>query len=149
MLKRRNKKALSEIVATLITILLVIVAMGIVWVVVRDVIQKNSEQISLGKLTLDLQIERVQSNETSTAVKVKRNVGEGNITGIKFIFDDGKNTEIIEREGSLNELQEITYHFTLKNVNGSNLKKVSIAPVFQLESGQEVTGDVKDKLKIT
>ena len=145
----KNKRALSEIVATLITILLVLVAVGIIWVVVRNVIQQGSEQISLGKLTLSLKIKQVQANETNAIVKVMRNSGEGNITGIKFIFDDEENTEFIEKQGGLNELQERTYYFALTKINGSNLKKVSIAPVFRLESGKEVTGDVSDKLEIT
>ena len=55
----KDKRALSEIVATLVTILLVLVAIGIVWVVVRNVIQKGAEQISLGSLTLKMEIQKV------------------------------------------------------------------------------------------
>ena len=42
---RRGKRGLSTIVATLIIILLVLVATGIIWVVVRNDIKGNAEQI--------------------------------------------------------------------------------------------------------
>ena len=42
-----NKKGLSTVVTTLIIILLVLVAIGIVWVVIRGVIESGSEQIDV------------------------------------------------------------------------------------------------------
>ena len=44
------KRGLSKVVTTLIVILLVLVAIGIVWVVVKDVITEGSEEVSTGKL---------------------------------------------------------------------------------------------------
>ena len=51
-----QKRGLSGIVATLLIILLVIVAVGIVWVVVRNVVQEGSEQISFGRFTTNVEI---------------------------------------------------------------------------------------------
>ena len=77
MLKRNDKRGLSTIVATLLIILLTLVAVGIIWVVVRNVIQGGSEQISLGKFTLDLKISQVQRiNDSALSITLKRNVGE-------------------------------------------------------------------------
>ena len=42
-----NKRGLSDVITTLIIILLVLVAVGIIWVVVRNVVQSGSEQIDI------------------------------------------------------------------------------------------------------
>jgi len=142
---RSSKKALSTIVATLIILLLVMVAVGIVWVVVRNVIQQGAEQVSLGKLTLDMKISQVQKvNDTNVNVKVKRNSGEGDFVAISFIVDDGTNSEVVTVNGTMQQLEEKTFHLILTRVNASNIKSISIAPILQLSSGKEVTGPVKD-----
>ncbi len=43
-----TKKGLSAIVATLLIILLTIVAVGIIWVVIRNVVQSGAEQVEIG-----------------------------------------------------------------------------------------------------
>lgn len=147
-LDKRNEKGLSTIVATLLIILLTLVAVGIIWVVIRNVIQSNTEQISLGKFTLDLEIKDVLVNFTnhSLNIKIKRNAGEGEISGLDFIVEDGDNTEVVESNLSLKELEERTINLPLSSsINISKIQKVSVAPIFKLESGKEVIGDVKDE----
>ena len=51
-LSKIKKKGLSTIVITLIIILISLVAVGIIWVVVRNVIQTGTEQVALGQFTL-------------------------------------------------------------------------------------------------
>ena len=90
--KRQNsiiisKQGLSDVVTTLIIILISLVAIGLVWVVVQNVLQEGSEQVGLGEFTLDLQIKSVQiQDENVTVVVVKRNPGEGEFVGMDFIF---------------------------------------------------------------
>ena len=51
MLKKRfNSRGLSTIIATLLILLLVLIAVGIIWIIVKNVIQGGAEQISSGKL---------------------------------------------------------------------------------------------------
>jgi hypothetical protein len=148
MYKRGNKRGLSTIVATLLIILLTLVAVGLIWVVVRNVIQSGAEQVSLGKFTLDLEIKSVVANATGNSinVKIKRNPGEGDISKLEFIIEDGQSTEVVETNVSLKELEERTINLPLTSLmNKSNIQKVSVAPVFILESGKEVIGDVKDE----
>jgi hypothetical protein len=145
MLKRNDKRGLSTIVATLLIILLTLVAVGIIWVVVRNVIQGGSEQISLGKFTLDLKISQVQKiNDSALSVTLKRNAGEGDFVGISFVVEDDTGTEVVKQNVSMSELQTKTYQLYFLIINTSRLKKISIAPIFRLESGKEVNGDVKD-----
>jgi len=58
-----NKKGLSTIVTTLILILLVLVAIGIIWVVVRGILEKGSQQIDVSSKCPLIDI-RVVSNGT-------------------------------------------------------------------------------------
>jgi hypothetical protein len=142
------KKALSEVISTILIILLVLVASGIVWVVYKKCVKEGAEQVSIGKFTVSMQIKQVQINSTHAKVKVVRNSGEGEVTGIKFIFDDGDNTEVITKNTSINQLDEKTYDFIFQSINGSNVKKISIAPILKLESGKEVISNVKDEYKV-
>jgi hypothetical protein len=155
--KKRNKKrsyskGLSTIVATLLIILLTLVAVGIIWIVVRNVIQNGAEQVSLGKFTLNLEIKNVQKiSDTQLNVKLKRNAGEGEISGLEFIVDDGENSEVVKITNlSFNELEERTFNLVLvSGINLSKIQKVSVAPIFKLSSGKETVGDVKDEYIIS
>jgi hypothetical protein len=150
MLKRGGSKGLSTIVATLLIILLTLVAVGIIWIVVRNVIQNGAEQVSLGKFTLNLKIEQVQKvSDTQLNVRVKRNPGEGEIVGIDFIIEDNDNTEVVKVNYSMQELETRNFQLSLAVVNASNIKKVSVAPIFKLSSGKETVGDVKDEYIIS
>jgi hypothetical protein len=149
--KRGDIRGLSTIVATLLVIMLTLVAVGIIWVVVKDVIDTNTDQISLGKFTLDLEIKNVTVNVTNSSimVKVKRNPGEGDISGLKFVVEDDENTDVIEYNSSLAELEEKSITLAVSSdINLSKIQKVSVAPIFILESGKETIGDVKDEYEL-
>jgi len=153
MLKKRllkNQKGLSAVVTTLIVILLVLVAVGIMWVVVRNLVQEGAEGIELGKLTLDLEIKAAQiENGDVTLVVVRRNPGEGNYIGMNFIFSDGTNSEIIREDTVLQELEEQTFTFTLTEVSTDDLETISVAPIFELSSGKESVGNIADDFEVT
>jgi hypothetical protein len=123
---------------------LVLVSVGILWVVVRNVIQGNAEQVSLGKLTLDLSIERIQISGNNLSITVKRNAGKGEFVGLSFVVEDGENSEVFTEYVSMNELDVKTFTFTLNQTNPDNIKKIKIVPIFRLKSGKEFVGEVKD-----
>src|SRR3989304_5627712 len=144
-----STKGLSDVVTTLVIILISLVAIGVVWVVIQNVIQKGSEQVELGQFTLDLQIKAVQvQDENVTIVIVKRNPGEGEFVGMNFIFSDGQNSEIIRENISLQELEEKTFTFTLTTISTSALKSVSVAPIYRPSSGRETIGSVSDMFNV-
>ena len=150
MINRGKKRGLSTIVATLIIILLVLVATGILWVVVRNVVQGGSEEISLGKLTVSLKIEKAQIlNEENISVTVKREAGKGEISGLLFVIEDEGNSETVTKNLSLSEFEIRTFILTLENMNTENVKTIKVVPLFKLESGKEFIGDVKDEYVIS
>ena len=52
----KNRRGLSAIIVTLILILLSIVAVGVVWVVVNNVIERGEENINLGTTCLEIDV---------------------------------------------------------------------------------------------
>lgn len=140
-----NKKGLSTIVATLLIILLVLVAVGIVWGVVRNIITEGAEEVSLGKLTLSLEISNVKVTDTGVDVQVKRNPGAGEMSGLKFIISDGVDTVVFDEEVTLQELASKTFTLDYTGL----VKEISIAPVFTLESGKESVGNIVDVEKLS
>jgi flagellin-like protein len=49
MKKRGDKRAISPVITTLIIILLALVAIGIVWIVIKNIVSEGTEGISLGR----------------------------------------------------------------------------------------------------
>ena len=144
-----EKRGLSAIVATLIIILLTLVAVGIIWAVVRNILQSGAEEVELGQFTLDLQIKAVQVEDGDvTIVLIRRNQGQGEFVGMNFIFSDGQNSEIIRENISLQELEEKTFTFTLTTISTSALKSVSVSPIYRTSSGKETIGSISDMFDV-
>ena len=144
MLKRGDSKGLSKFAT--IFLIMMIVLIVIVFFVVRDVILKGSGERALGKYTLDLEISKVQvvNNNNSLMVVVKRNMGDGNFTGINFVVEDTINKETISTNVSLEELESRTFVLPLGIIDISKIKKLSIYPV--LGSGlTEKVGEMEDE----
>lgn len=145
-----SKKALSEIVATLIIILITLVAVGIIWVVINGILKTGTQQIANSQSNVDLQITKVQvaGDNITVTVYVKRNAGTGNFVGMDFVFSNGTNTEIIRQNGTLNQLEQKSFSFKLSSINLSTLKTVSVAPIFQ-SGGTESVGDTTSTFDVS
>jgi len=143
-MKKRGEKGLSTITITLIIILISLVAVGIVWIVVRNVIQTGAKQLNLGQFTIDAKISNVFINNSSNNVSlsVRRNAGQGEFSKLNFLFSDGKNSEFITESVSLSQLEERNFIFHLTQLNVSDLLTISIAPIFTSSSGEETIGSV-------
>jgi len=140
-MKKEDTRGLSTIVATLLIILLVILSVAIVWGVIRNIINTNSEQVSLRKISIDLEIVSMKQTYNDVSVKVKRNPGEGNLEGIIFSIFDGKETHLYERHNvSLGPLDVKTFVIEYTG----EVVSISIYPILVMDSGKTTTGDVAD-----
>lgn len=141
-----NKGGLSTVVTSLIMILLVLVAVGVIWIMIAKIISESTEEVFLGKFTIDTNIESVSIDEASNNVSVivKRKPGMGEFSGIKFIFYNATNSEQHQRDVDLEELESKRFNFHLNNLNVSTLTKISIALIFKTSSGKESVGNIVD-----
>jgi hypothetical protein len=140
-----NKKGLSDVITTLIIIVLVIVAIAIIWAIVRPFIADSTDEVSLGKFTIALEIKSVSLDRdaNSSTVSVKRNKGEASLSGIRFVFFNGTSSESFDNETSLLENGLAAFDFNL-SMNVSNIVEVSIAPILISPSGKESIMDIID-----
>lgn len=139
------------IVATLLIILLVLVAIGIIWVVVKNVLVEGSDQVGLGKFLVDLQMKRAYLNGDNVQVNVKRGIGEGELAGMTFVFSNGETSKIVSLQESLGELESGIYTFSSDTIGlpATTISSVSVAPIYISGSGSENTGEITGSADIT
>jgi len=139
-----NKKGLSMIVSTLIIILLVLVAVGIIWVVARNVIQGGSEQIEISAKCLEVSISATGVNcvqgETSDncTVTLTRAAGGEAIGGVKLAFVNAAGTAnyVSTYSGDIGALETVTTDY-IETVAVNETSKVEVTPFFLDSSNNE------------
>jgi hypothetical protein len=139
-----NKKGLSTVVTTLIIILLVLVAIGIVWVVVRNVIEQGTGQIDIGVKCINNVVKATSvdcTDPASCTVNLKRDTGNDEIGGVKLVFsegDTGGNAEDISTSTypALNTVLSTT-PLTGLNSGFTNPDKIEVTVYFLDDSGNE------------
>lgn len=140
----KNQRGLSTVVTTLIIIVLVIVAVGIVWVVINNLLKSSTEEMEYGRIMISLEIEQARVEGINVIVTVKRNYGKGELVGISFILESDTDSEIIENYTAIEELGKKTFTLTPTTINVNDLTLVSVAPIFETESGEKRTGNPLD-----
>lgn len=134
----KGKQGLDAVVTTLIIILLVLVAVGIIWVVVRNVVQQGAEQVDITSKCISVDLSAVSVNETAAGVydvTLKRNAGGEAIGGVKIsLFNATENSGVIEFGAAPNELETVT-----QAVNGTvtDANKLEYTAYFLDSSGNE------------
>ena len=142
-----NKRGLSTIVVTLILIVLSLVAVGVVWVVVNNILKSGTSQASFqfGTLFLNLKIDRALIDTSGNLlVTVSRGTGQGDLSAIDFVISDGKNSQVIKESTSLQELGSQTFTFSPSDLGSVSLvKQIDIAPILN-SGGQDQIGSKVD-----
>ena len=140
------KRGLSTVVATLLFVLLVIVAVAIVWVVVKVFVDNSLDSASFGERTINLKIISVSFAENGLKVDIQRDAGEGTIVRLKFLVE-GDGSIAVESDGGLNQFERDTFiipYDKLEGINSNNIKKVSVAPIILTDAEKEKTGNILD-----
>jgi hypothetical protein len=95
-----NKKAMSQVVTTVIFISLALIAIGIVWTVINNLVQSGTDDVEIQSkcVKISLNIESATCNATTGTcnVTVSRSAGGGEIEGAVVIVSDGSNSDSIE-----------------------------------------------------
>ena len=133
-----NKKGLSTIVTTLIIILLSLVAIGIIWVVVSNVIEGGAEQSEINAkcLQIDIKATAAGCDGGDCNVTYRRSSGGDDIDGIKVVLSNGQ--ESFTHSVSVN-VQPLSTNTTTTIATGlaGNISSVQIAAYFIDASGNE------------
>ncbi|MBR9701359.1 hypothetical protein GOV13_00375 [Candidatus Pacearchaeota archaeon] len=84
-----NKKGLSGIITVVIIIGIALVAMGVVWYVLSDVLEEQTDNIAFSEKCLDVNVRATSvdcSNPALCSVTLNRKSGGDEIAGVKLVF---------------------------------------------------------------
>lgn len=130
----KNNKGLSQIVTTLIIILLVFVALGVIWMVVQNLLDESTNKIadSTKCMALDIDVKRVQNSTTGYNITFYRGTaGTEDSVGLKIVLNDvnGNPTEPIDTIETWGYMQTKTIFVNSTGLD-SNIKTIEYAPYF-------------------
>ena len=147
MIYLQNKKGLSAIIITLIMIVLSLVAVGIIWVIVNNVLTQGTEDISSGSRCLDVSVRATKLVEGTPAAGVggaynltlSRDAKGDAINGVKVVLlNSTGNSVVINNLMSISPLETKTLGLGSVQTGGTtNANKVEVTPYFLDDSGNE------------
>jgi hypothetical protein len=155
-------RAQSQIIATILIIMIVLVSVVIVWNIVNESVSDSASQVNINPLLLkgnvvefsyndDAEIEGFSKGDVAR-VKVERGSGKGEISGIKLVFEDySGNLHIFTSEEFPEELETETYLISKDDArlddpvsNFEEIKGVTLSYVYEGNSGDVVTRSLDD-----
>lgn len=99
----KNKKGVSEVVANVLIVLLVIVGVAVIWSVVKPTIDKSAKEINTE--CFNVKVSPVSCAVDGSAGVVKRDAGAGGFQGFKVIYENAAGeTQVFEHLGVVSEL---------------------------------------------
>lgn len=141
----KNKKGLSTVVTTLIIVLLVLVAVGIIWGVVNNLLGKSKGTIETSTKCLDLDVKAtkvIEVNATSDPgvynVTLQRSASgdDESIYAKIVLYNANGNSGVIDFSQSLLPLETKTVQITdPSNLTGAN--KVEVTSYYLDDNGNE------------
>ncbi|MEK6928631.1 MAG: fibrinogen-like YCDxxxxGGGW domain-containing protein, partial [Nanoarchaeota archaeon] len=139
-----QKKGLSDIISTVLIILLVLVGIAILGVyILKGVIDVGSkiENVDVEGIKLSIVPESVKiaksGQENYVLLNVLREAGEGTLGGVNVIVKDASGkTQVKKIEGEIKEYETKTIGFFIGGI--SDVKEVSVSPILKKDSGEEV-----------
>jgi len=143
-----NKKGISGVIVVMILIAIAIVAIGIVWFTVNNLLNKQVEGISsssdcLGVLLDIKSVGNCSSGSTSCNVTVERKSGGEDIDGVRVIVSDGSSTLSGDYTGSLGPLEMTTISATGSALDG-DATTAKVAALINSDSGETYVCEIID-----
>ena len=132
----KNTKAMSQIVTTVILVVLVLVAIGIVWGVISNLVGDSADDIDAGAKCLAIVVDATAVVNTTLddySVTITRAAGGDEIDGVvATIFSDTENGGLQDLESTISELETET----ITDVVGvEDANRIEITPFFNDASG--------------
>ena len=141
-----EKKGQANIIVIVLISLIAIVAVTIVWNIVNPLVREKSEEVEIGKFSVNLDITDVAVFETGASkVSLKRGAG-GEIDSLKFVFYDESGNSEVKSVESLGELETKTYSFSPLGIE--KIRSVSVFPVIGNQAGMESRSEIKNILEV-
>ncbi|OIO81352.1 hypothetical protein AUJ84_01415 [Candidatus Pacearchaeota archaeon CG1_02_32_132] len=136
-----EKRGLSGVVTTVLIILLVLVAIGVIWAAVRGPIQDVGKEINADCLKVDLEpVSCASTDGINYGVTWERGAGSGTVTDVKVIFRDmNGQSKVFEAGEGLGTLETRSGTYDVSALSGD--LTFSVAAVVTPEGGEAKTCD--------
>ncbi len=141
-----QKRGLSDVVTTVLVILLVVIAVGVIWAFVQRMIQQTEQQVVTDKFTsgfsippASVNIAKISSDLFSVNFFLKRNEGESDVVAANVIVQDNSGKSVSQRVNIPNSIKQFETQKISLAVNGiSNVKTISVVPIIKDSNNREV-----------
>ncbi|MBI2042868.1 hypothetical protein HYT25_00575 [Candidatus Pacearchaeota archaeon] len=139
-----DKKGLSTIIVTLILILLAIVAVGVVWVVVNNVLERGEENINLGAACLEVDVsvstascaDKTPDFDECT-VTYGRTASGDDIGGVTLVFYNDTDSNPEDISGNVAPLVTQTKIVPSADTKITGVNKIGIAAYLEDSAGNK------------
>lgn len=132
-----NKKGLSDIIATVLIVLLALAAVAIVWSFFQPTIRGAGEQIDVSQTCLEAQLKPLNCNLATNITTIQ--YISGDIDYVVAIADSGAGTKTVWQATPTNALESSSHDFDLNNAGGLRTGyRIKAAAVITV-GGQNVT----------
>lgn len=134
----KNKSGLSTIIVTLLIILISLVAVGIVWAVVNNLVKGGTQGVEISAKCLSVVVEPTKVNCSNSGVSVMCDVqlmrtgtGSDELGGVKLLFKNstnGASSNLISISGNVEQLvglKKTGINTTLLSSQGANTLEVT------------------------
>ena len=144
-----EKRGLSTVVTTLIIILLVLVAIGIVWIVIKGIIESGTQSVDYATkcLRVDVRATAVacanQSTNAECSVTLTRKASGDVIKGVKLVFYNNASQvssvfDSTDYGTGTTDIAPLAIKTTSIITTGlANVNKVDVTPFFLDQAGNE------------
>ena len=145
-----NKRGISSVIASILLILIAIVAVILIWTILRTFFSSSGEQVELGRVFIDLEIvdKNTQVSTDGVVAKVKRNKGLGELAGIRFSIENESDSYIFDADANMKEFEERTFTISITG-QITDVIKISIAPIINTTDGKLIYGRVLDVFEVS
>jgi len=145
----KNQKAMSEIVTTVIMVVLALIAVGVIWGIINNLLGGKGAEIDITQKCLAVDVKAVKvpscsgdlgNGMTGCNVTFERKAGGEAIKGIKIVFKNANGaSNVIDSSGNIEELGTVTrvIQSNASIFNASLANKVEVTPYFTDDSGVE------------
>jgi len=143
----REKRGMSEVITSVLIILLVIAAIVIVWGFVGPMLKKTSEDIGTGCVTVSTEITTASCADNMLKLTVKRNAGEADLKKIRVVITHDAGSDTFDKEVTMDELASRNLEVDVSGLTG--VSKVEIAPIVAKSGGDDDVCSIQDSQEVT
>ena len=141
-MRQLGKRGISDIIVSLIMIVIVLGAITIVWFLIRGFVGGSAEQINTGTQCLEADVEPISlvctgTNNATCEVTLSRGTGGKEIGGVKLVFTNSSGTKnyVYDVPGNINVLETKTVSGV--NTSITNANTVDVVVYFKDNAGKE------------